>query len=318
MNRIIDSARFVVEQSLQVKIDTKKIEAFCENYKPQNVNYWLNDAPFNIQTLTIKDRFHFLFLLDSLNFSYWGDPKWKIQYAGNELDGAYGMIGAIGRAIEKGIPVLNAKYLSNISESDFSNILAGNVRIPLFSERLQIGREVGTILLNEFEGDFTNIIIASNHDAEILLDLIIETFPSFRDESEYRGNLIYFYKRAQLLVSDIFHAAAGQDDSIIKNIDVLTAPADYKLPFELRRLGILSYSDHLAGKIDNKIEIDHNSEEEIEIRANTIWAVELIKQKLKEKIAEADSIHINDHLWMLSQTKQPDDKPYHLTRTTAY
>lgn len=98
----------------------------------------------------------------------------------------------------------------------------------------------------------------------------------------------------------------------------LTACADYKLPWILRKLGILSYSESLAREVDTKVEIPHGSEEEVEIRAGTIWANELIKQKLKKRIPKIDSIHINDHLWLLSQARLPNDKSYHLTRTTAY
>src|SRR3990167_10893845 len=106
---------------------------------------------------------------------------------------------------------------------------------------------------------------------------------------------VYFYKRAQLLIADIVQAFNGHEFGRLKNIDELTACADYKLPFVLRRLGIYTYSDYLANKIDNQEPIKKDIEEEIELRANTLWAVELIKQKIKMKIAHADSIYINDH-----------------------
>jgi hypothetical protein len=148
--------------------------------------------------------------------------------------------------------------------------------------------------------------------------LILENFPSFSDESTYKGKRVYFYKRAQLLVADIYQAFEGHKFGIFDNINEITACADYKLPFVFRRLGIFSYSDYLADKIDNQIQIEKDSEEEVEIRANTIWAVELMKQQIKEKITHADSIHINDHIRMLGQNKIKNDKPYHHTRTTSY
>ena len=120
--------------------------------------------------------------------------------------------------------------------------------------------------------------------------LIVENFPSFEDSSIYKGRRVYFYKRAQLLISDIFQAFDGHKFGKLRNITELTACADYKLPFVLRRLGIFSYSYYLTDKIDNQIQIDKDSEEEIEIRANTIWVVELIKQKLKKKIPHVGSI----------------------------
>ena len=120
------------------------------------------------------------------------------------------------------------------------------------------------------------------------------------------------------MISDIYQLFNGKDYGNLKNLDKITACADYKLPMVLRKLGILEYSKELSEKVDKKIEIVKNSEEEVEIRANTIWAVEFIKQELKKKNSGINSIHINDHLWLLGQIKSPKDKPYHLTRTIFY
>ena len=49
---------------------------------------------------------------------------------------------------------------------------------------------------------------------------------------------------------------------------------------------MLSFFNYFCGKIDNKIEIQKNSPEEIEIRANTIWAVQFIKEEVIENIDE--------------------------------
>jgi hypothetical protein len=318
MNRIVETCKFVVENSQHVKINSEKIDEFCNYFSHSHIKHWINESPFNLKKLNPKDRLHFLLVFNSISFSYWGDPKWKIVYYSEEVDGAYGMISAIAKAIENKIPILDAKFLSEIKEDKLSKILEGNVQIPLFEERLNILREIGTTLLNKFDGDFTNLLKKANGDSQKLLSLIIENFPSFEDSSTFNGKRVYFYKRAQLLVADIVQAFNGHEFGKLKNIDKLTACADYKLPFVLRRLGIFSYSDYLADKIDNQIQIDKDSEEEVELRANTIWVVELIKQKVKKKIAYADSIHVNDHIWILGQEKLKNDKPYHLTRTTSY
>jgi len=58
----------------------------------------------------------------------------------------------------------------------------------------------------------------------------------------------------------------------------VTAFADYKLPQVLQHVGILQYSPSLEHKVDNGIFLEAGSPEELEIRENTIWAVELIKR----------------------------------------
>ena len=318
MNKIIESVKFVFENSLNVKINQKKIDEFVDYLNHKHIKHWIDESPFNLKNLNPKDRLHFLLVFNAISFSYWGDPKWKINYNSKEVDGAYGMIGAIARAIENKFPILEPKYLSDISAENLSKILEGNIQIPLIEERLNILREIGTILMSKFNGDFTEMIKEAKGDSQQLLSLLLENFPSFEDSSTYNGKRIYFEKRAQLLVADIYQAFDGHEFGRLKRINELTACADYKLPFVLRRLGIFSYSDNLADKIDNQTPIDKDSEEEIEIRANTIWAVELIKQKVKKKMQNIDSIHVNDHIWMLGQKKIKNDKPYHLTRTTSY
>jgi len=157
----------------------------------------------------------------------------------------------------------------------------------------------------------------ANGDALKLLDTLVSEFPSFYDSSNYKGKEIIFHKRAQLLVSDICQMFKKQG-LVSKNVDQLIACADYKLPQIMRRFGILEYIEKLAKKIDDKVEIQHNSEEEVEIRANTIWAIELMKEEIKKRNPEITSMGIDDHLWLASQEKFADEKPYHRTRTTAY
>jgi len=318
MNKILETTKFVIENAKYVKINQKAINEFCKVFERSHISHWINHTPFDISNLKDNEKVSFLLIFNSISFSYWGEPKWTIEYKGEKVDGAFGMISALGKAIENKIPILNMKWLANISEDDFEKITKGNTKIPLSNTRLKILREIGQITMKSLDGDFTKLINKAKGDVIKLLDLIILTFPSFNDEVTYKGKKVYFYKRAQLLISDIYQIFKGKGMGNLSNINQLTACADYKLPMVLRKLGILEYSEDLAKKIDNKIEIQKDSEEETEIRASTIWANEFIKEKLRNKIRDIESIHTNDHLWLLGQIKTPKDKPYHLTRTTAY
>jgi hypothetical protein len=50
------------------------------------------------------------------------------------------------------------------------------------------------------------MIALAKGNAQTLVSLLIEHFPSFRDEALYRGERISFYKRAQLFVADVYQA----------------------------------------------------------------------------------------------------------------
>lgn len=318
MNPVLDTTRYVMENSSHVMIQMDRLHEFSDNFKASDSKHWLADAPFDLSSLGELEKLHFLFVFNSINFCYWGEPKWTVTYKRKEYDGAWGMVVAFGRAIEEGKSILDPAYLAALSADELSYLFRGNVSIPMFTERLDILKEIGATLNDRFGGSFANITNAASNDALLLLDLIVKNFPSFADISHYKDRKIFFYKRAQLLVSDIYNLFGGQGFGELKNIEKLTAFADYKIPQVLRKAEILSYTEKLATKVDMMELIPGGSEEEVEIRANTIQAVELIGKRLLERNIHVEPIYINDHLWLLGQNKSPDDLPYHRTRTTYY
>lgn len=59
--------------------------------------------------------------------------------------------------------------------------------------------------------------------------------------------------------------------------------ADYIVPAVLRQLGVLKYSSTLANIIDANNEIGSGSEEEVELRACSIYAVEKMRELISQK-----------------------------------
>lgn len=315
MGQVLESTKFVADHATMVSIDSERAAEYANEFEHGTTKHWLSAAPFDFSGFTDEEKLNFLLLFNALSFSYWGEPKWTIEYDGKSYDGSWGMIVALGRAVRTGIQLFNASFCSAISREDFASILIGTVEIPLFEERLRIMREIGFVAESTV---FVELVNSANGEALVLLDLILKKFPSFSDESVYQGRTVFFEKRAQLLVADIYHLFGGTGYGALRNTAQLTACADYKLPQILRKLGILRYAEDLAAKVDAKIELTHGPSEEVEIRACTIQAVELIKNEVCKRVPTMTSSAINDHLWLMTQEKFPDDKPYHRTRTTAY
>lgn len=318
MSPVLKSIEHVIESSKFVSINEESVRRFSEKFSKNDLKHWMTEAPFDLSSLSDSDKLAFLFVFNTNSFCYWGEPKWTIDYKGEQLDGSWAMIASMGRAIEERIPILDLSYLANITEEELEHILRGNTTIPLFNERLSFLKELGSIVIQRYNGKFENVVESAQGDATELLKTIVKDFKSFRDEWQYNDKLVELYKRAQLLVSDIYHLFNGQGFGDLKGIDQITACADYKLPQVLRKFGVLQYAEDLSARIDRKILIPKGSEEEIEIRANTIQAVELIKNEVQKRIPDIKAVDINDYLWLTSQNKSPDDKPYHLTLTTAY
>jgi hypothetical protein len=318
MNQVLETTKFVVDNSVSVKIDRNKIVDFAKSFRHGNLSHWLNASPVSYAHLNDEDKLNFVLVFNSTSFCYWGDPKWTVEYKGEKYDGSWAMVACIFRAIDEGRPIFDAKYRTDVSWEDYQEILRGNVEIPLFEERWKITRDIADMLLKRYEGSFGNLVKSANGDAQKLLQLITAQFPSFEDVATYKERKIYFYKRAQLLVEDIYQLFDGEGYGDLVNLDGFTACADYKLPQSMRKLGLISYTKDLAEKIDKKIQILSGSSEEVEIRANTIWVVEIIREELQKIGKIVSSSAINDHLWLMGQTKSADEKPYHRTLTTAY
>ncbi len=175
-----------------------------------------------------------------------------------------------------------------------------------------------------------DIIIQANRDVDKLLKIITDTFYNFRDKADYQLNNgkvieIGFYKRAQLLIHDLYllyQYYKNKPDILknypylvyldFKNINKLTAFADYKLPQLLHYKGVLVYSQDLLNEIESGKIIPQKDTKEVEIRASTIVAVEEIANKTKTYPA-----FIDNFLWNLSQ-KYTNMPPYHKTITIYY
>lgn len=77
---------------------------------------------------------------------------------------------------------------------------------------------------------------------------------------------------------------AGQETVMVPKFtrkEELTMFADYRVPQILRHLGIFEYSDELAKLIDTETELGFSSRYEVELRACTIMAVDMIMAEIK-------------------------------------
>jgi hypothetical protein len=264
-------------------------------------------------------------LLDALNFCFWadpGEPRWTIAYRGERLDGYWALAAAIKRAIEiNECPLWDADFLQNIDDDDVEAIFhprrASAGRIPMFKTRVANIREVGRVLCDKYDGWFGAAIEAAGGSAPALVRRVVEDFPSFDDTATYGGREVRLYKRAQILVSDLYGALDGRGWGKLRDLDRLTAFADYKVPQILRAEGILAYAPDLAARIAAREPIPAESPEEVEIRAATVWGVELLRRALAERGVTARAFEIDWTLWTLAQDRAGME-PYHRTRTVFY
>ncbi|MBI4496587.1 MAG: hypothetical protein HY689_01650 [Chloroflexi bacterium] len=315
---VLSSTHAVVEQARHVTIHPEAVARLAQRLYQERP-----EPPVWDRELHFFDgggrTVNYLLLLDALNFCFWGDPEtvWKIAFHGRVLSGYGALAGALTRAIEEGVPVWDAAFLAELDEATLAAILRGWGEVPLFAERLAIARETGLSLLNGYHGWFSNAVEQAGGSAIALVRRVLEHFPSFRDEVPYRGQTVRLYKRAQILCADLYGSFLGQSYGHFADMDQVTVFADYKLPQVLRELGVLEYGPDLAERVDQLELLPPGSAWEVEIRAATVWACELVRRALAARGEIVPAYRLDWYLWDLSQTLSMQH-PHHRTRTIFY
>ncbi len=315
MQIVLDSCRQVVAQSRHVSLDQEALARFAPELALSKVPRWEGRYHFSGEPERLA---HYLLLLDALNFCFWPEPRWAIDYQGEKISGYWALAAALKRAFEQHSSLEDLQQLIKITPDQLRSILGGTGEIPLLDERAQILRELGQVLHEKFQGQAARLFQAASGSAVELVRLLTSHFPSFRDRATYRGQPVYFYKRAQILAADLHEASGAEGQGALPDVDLLTAFADYKLPQVLRHLGILRYDERLAERVDARRELPAGSPEEIEIRAHTVWAVELLRREMERRDTRLHSFELDRLLWHLGQRDEFRAKPYHRTLTIYY
>lgn len=293
---------FVVKNSQSVRIDQNNLISFVKKINPKNIIYRKN--PFFENLPNDIEKINFIFLFSLINFGFW---TFKEKYG-----------------TEKILSILKKLYLENRYKNfvKFLTYLKTNFlklfkdsKDPLIILRLQQISEAEKVLTIKYKKTPFFILKKSNFDALKIINNLARDFVSFNDIAFYRQKKIEFLKKAQIFVS-LTHAHCSSFS--IDKMEKIMAGADYRIPAYLYYLKILRYSKHLTELIKNKKIIPALSEEEVEIRANTIWAIELIKKKLKKQYKKNFFSYIIDYyLWSKSRRIKKINN-HHRTITIFY
>ena len=126
LDKIKNSCKYVVENSEHVKIDYSKLDDFIANIDCNNLKNWLLYNPYNLLDLDIETLVNFLLVFESIDYSFWGQPKWTIETEDGLKDGSDALLYDMLKYAKK---LENATF-NDVSFNEFRNILKGNIEIP--------------------------------------------------------------------------------------------------------------------------------------------------------------------------------------------
>lgn len=214
----------------------------------------------------------------------------------------------------------SAAALGQIEPADLGVLLGQPLDGPagelmaLFARAL---RDLGEFLARDWRGRFEGPVRAAAGSAEGLVG-ILAAMPLYGDVAVYQGFEMPFYKRAQITCSDLALAFQGRGLGAFRDLDQLTLFADNLVPHVLRMLGVLVYAPALVGRIEAEELIPSGSEEEVEIRAVALHAVELLASSCRRRGWRVAPHRLDHLLWGRGQSPRMKASPRHRTRCAFY
>lgn len=269
---------------------------------------WSQDYHFSDGT---DDTAQYILVLDALNFCFWPLPEYEYNHLASSLK----------KAFEEDRSRFSAAHLQKVTGEELTSWLQveKDQVIPLVDERARLLREIGRSLEVEFEGRAANLVRAAKNSAAALVALVTAHFPGFRDHTVHNGKQVFLYKRAQIFVGDLWGAYEGKGLGFFEDIDRLTCFADYRIPQLLMATGIFKYTEELKAKILNKEELMPGSDEEVQIRAATVQAVEAMRVEI-ERVSgkKTHAVQVDWLLWERGEEILASLPPHHRVLTIFY
>ncbi|KAJ1655239.1 hypothetical protein IWQ61_004974 [Dispira simplex] len=350
-NPVLTSARHIAQYSVDVHAPPEGVHKAARSIYDRMRCRHYSHATWKSHELNPKDwpddcTVDWIFLVDTLNFSFWSDEpltqnQYTVRYRGQNYRGYWALCAAVNRALESGYPCTSASFMQGASMTTWKHIFRSETieSIPLFETRVKIIRDTGRVLQQKYQGSFIHCINESRQDALALVQRVTTDFDSYRDVGQFLGRPVCFYKRAQILVADLWACFEGRGPGSFRNIDKLTMFADYRVPQALVYVGALTYSTALTEHLrDPQFRLANGSRQEMEIRGNSIWAVELLCHEIRRLMAASkldhpdpsnnpnpnsfliNSVLIDFYLWDMAK-EQADELahiPIHRTRCHFY
>ena len=198
----------------------------------------------------------------------------------------------------------------------FGQSLGEPVRDELMKHFTAALNELGAFIERHFSGSFRRLVEVAGSAQGVVG--ILAGMPYFRDVPHYRGRAVPLLKRAQITASDLALALAGRPPADFDDLDRLTIFADNLVPHVLRLDGLLEYAPDLVERLERGELLEAGSEEEIEIRAVALHAVELMASALQRSGERVSARDLDILIWNRGQAAPYRGGSKHRTRTIYY
>lgn len=160
-----ESAKYIAEKADHVKVDVNAVTSLCKEMLDSaergeeglSLDNWCRHELH--PDVADDEAIEWIFLIDSLNFSFWPESVEPAKYSVNGSTGYWSLCAAVNRCMRQEgmrrddgtrLRVTDARTYSTITLTEMERMFESDLpgmRIPLLKERMDILHENGSILI---------------------------------------------------------------------------------------------------------------------------------------------------------------------------
>ena len=319
---VIEGSRFVTTNGAEIKRVAQWMAA--EEFPNFKSTAPAAKSPFDVGPDPDRN-IDFTMLIAVLNFAFTDfatSQKFEVDYNGVRYSDSEAMYACLHKAIVAGQPILTGQWAAGVTRRDLAELFRGNIEMPMLDERVVALNTVGATLSEKYDGKWhrwvTSCAPALYAGGDGLLERLVTEFPRFDDVSDWKGHKIQIQKLSQLGLWGLHRGLAPLSRTVLSDPEMCTAFADYIIPVALKSMGIFEYEGSLERRIAAGELLPRDSEEEIELRAHSIYAVAVLTDEVNARRPADKQLLIPEVDYRLWKSYHATHYPHHLTRTVMY
>lgn len=318
MSRVRALAEVLTANPQYIRLNPNRAREVAEALKDYDISIprWDFDPRFHPQTDDFEDVCLFNLIFNSINYCYFDQDARKFQ------DGDLSSSSLVcARLTERWDEIKDSYFLSQVDENYLlTELFRAERPISLVKERTVALRELGTFMNINHDFTFMKLFQKYKNSAYFVSQYLPVMLPSWRDP---------FFKRSQLFVGMTYGRFQDWSECPIaeESLSDLTIFADYKIPQTLIAMGVIEPRPQLLTRLHRMEFLASGSQQELELRAASVVASDMITENLKSLIDESvNSLNTDFLLWGASKpgANMPDGlfirewSNHHYTMTTDY
>src|SRR6201987_5367674 len=202
---VLDRLPPVIEDSRDVHTNVDKVREVAGWMAYEELATTDYQLPFGIGEGSADETMDFVMTADCVDTAFTDfttHTKFQVDYAGRHWSDSDALFACMKRAMDNGTPILDGKFLAQVTRPEMERIFAGNIELPMLDEKMEVWHQVGLVLAAKYQGGFDNFIRPGpprlNDNGKGLIERLTKESRRFNDVSQYDGHTVKFYKLPQL------------------------------------------------------------------------------------------------------------------------